>query len=384
MHVQCGNLPLKDDVTWKCPPCHEMIIKMPPRAKHNFRKIQQMKKSSQRNVLAKLLTKSRITISSDLGEQINLSSSSLSARVKVCPKFEIPKPVKLGPRPEEEEEYKDIAIQTIEKIVQEKASLKPILKIPKMEVLPEEININEKESITSSSDDDLEKDEPKHKQTANTENMLKDKESTTKGKNDDMENEEYKCKQTAVDDVKCKQTTDDDNCKQTADSVDEDEVMEELFRPKCKQTTDNDKCKQTADSDDEDEEMEELFRSKCKQTAENVRNKESKSKQTAENNVKKKESKCEQTADNNVAVLTDNLNILNNQNRTVISPKKKNMGCKRKLQLEVLEDDEGEVSAKMSCLNKDSEEEEEEEKSNKMKQNSILNYFNTRPTNSCA
>ena len=60
------------------------------------------------------------------------------------------------------------------------------------------------------------------------------------------------------------------------------------------------------------------------------------------------------------------------------------MGCKRKLQLELLEDDEGEVSAKMSCLNKDSEEEEEEEKSNKMKQNSILNYFNTRPTNSCA
>ena len=181
MHVQCGNLPLKDDVTWKCPPCHEMIIKMPPRAKHNFRKIQQMKKSSQRNVLAKLLTKSRITISSDLGEQINLSSSSLSARVKVCPKFEIPKPVKLGPRPEEEEEYKDIAIQTIEKIVQEKASLKPILKIPKMEVLPEEININEKESITSSSDDDLEKDEPK-------------------------------CKQTAVDNVKSKQTMDNDNC----------------------------------------------------------------------------------------------------------------------------------------------------------------------------
>merc|ERR1712088_56613 len=159
------------------------------------------------------------------------------------------------------------------------------------EVLPEEINIIEKESITSSSDDDL-------------------------------ESEVYKCKQTAVDDVKCKPTTDDDN------------------------------CKQTADSDDEDEEMEELFRSKCKQTAENVRNKESKSKQTAENNVKEKESKCEQTADNNVAVLTDNLNILNNQNRTVISPKKKNMGCKRKLQLEGLEDDEGEVSAKMSCLNK--------------------------------
>merc|ERR1711981_869638 len=147
--------------------------------------------------------------------------------------------------------------------------------------------------------------------------MLKDKESTTKGKNDDMESEEYKCKQTAVDNVKCKQTTDDENCKQTADSV------------------------------DEDEEMEELFRSKCKQTAENVRNKESKSIQTAENNVKKKESKCEQTADNNVAVLTDNLNILNTQNKTVISPKKKNMGCKRKLQLEVLEDDEGEVSAKM-------------------------------------
>ena len=160
--------------------------------------------------------------------------------------------------------------------------------------------------------------------------------------------------------------------------------MKELFRSKCKQTTDNDKCKQTADSDDEDEEMEELFRTKCKQTAENVRSKESKNKQTAENNVKKKESKCEQTADNNVAVLTDNLNILNNQNSTVISPKKKNMGCKRKLHLEVLEDDEGEVSAKMSCLNKDSEEEEEEEKSNKMKQNSILNYFNTRPTNSCA
>ena len=150
MHVQCGNLPLTDDVTWKCATCHEMIIKMPPRAKHNFRKIQQLKKSSQRNVLAKLLTKSRITISaSNSGEQqINLSSSSFSASAKACPKFEIPKPVKLGPR--HEEVYKDIAIQTIEKIVQEKACLKPILRLPKIELFPNEISIeNDKESTAS-------------------------------------------------------------------------------------------------------------------------------------------------------------------------------------------------------------------------------------------
>ena len=102
-----------------------------------------MKKSSQCKVLAHLLTKSHISISASSDsrrtEQINLSShlssSLLSARVRVCPKFEIPKPVKLGSRPEEEV-YKDIAVQTIEKIVQEKAYLKPILRLPKIELFP--------------------------------------------------------------------------------------------------------------------------------------------------------------------------------------------------------------------------------------------------------
>ena len=274
MHVQCGNLPLTDDVTWKCATCYEMIIKMPPRAKHNFRKIQQLKKSSQRNVLAKLLTKSRITISaSNSGEQINLSSSSFSASAKACPKFEIPKPVKLGPR--DEEVYKDIAIQTIEKIVQEKACLKPILRLPKIELFPNEINEDIKESTAIGSN-------------------VEEKE--------DLESDESKCKQTA------------DNVKK--------EILE------------------------------------------------------------RDESESKQTADK--AVLTDNLNTLNTQTATlIISPKKKNMGCKRKLQLEVLEDDEREVSAKIICLNDDLEE-DEEEKSIKMKQKSILNYFNTRPTNSCA
>ena len=133
---------------------------MPPRAKHNFRKIHLMKKSSQCKVLAHLLTKSHISISASSHikpevhqitgssstdrksisvsystEQINLSSnlssSLLSASVKVCPKFEIPKPVKLGARSEEK--------QTIhEKIVQEKACLQPILKIPKVEVFPDD------------------------------------------------------------------------------------------------------------------------------------------------------------------------------------------------------------------------------------------------------
>ena len=133
---------------------------MPPRAKHNFRKIHLMKKSSQCKVLAHLLTKSHISISASSHikpevhqitgrssadrksisvsystEQINLSSnlssSLLSASVRVCPKFEIPKPVNLGARPEDK--------QTIhEKIVQEKACLQPILKIPKVEVFADD------------------------------------------------------------------------------------------------------------------------------------------------------------------------------------------------------------------------------------------------------
>ena len=133
---------------------------MPPRAKHNFRKIHLMKKSSQCKVLAHLLTKSHISISASshikpevhhitgsssadrksisvsystekINLSSNLSSSLLSASVKVCPKFEIPKPVKLGARSEEK--------QTIhEKIVQEKACLQPILKIPKVEVFPDD------------------------------------------------------------------------------------------------------------------------------------------------------------------------------------------------------------------------------------------------------
>ena len=146
LHVKCGNLPLKDDTTWKCSFCTEIIKKMPPRAKHNFRKIHLMKKSSQCKVLAHLLTKSHISISASASSHIkpevsysteqinlssNLSSSLLSASVKVCPKFEIPEPVKLGARSEEK--------QTIhEKIVQEKACLQPILKIPKVEVFPDD------------------------------------------------------------------------------------------------------------------------------------------------------------------------------------------------------------------------------------------------------
>ena len=162
LHVKCGNLPLKDDTTWKCSFCTEIIKKMPPRAKHNFRKIHLMKKSSQCKVLAHLLTKSHISISASASSHIkpevhqitgssstdrksisvsysteqinlssNLSSSLLSASVRVCPKFEIPKPVMLGARSEEK--------QTIhEKIVQEKACLQPILKIPKVEVFPDD------------------------------------------------------------------------------------------------------------------------------------------------------------------------------------------------------------------------------------------------------
>ena len=106
---------------------------MPPRAKHNFKSIRE-KKSSQRKLLSKLLNKSQIKVTGDL---VTLSNKTMCASVKICPKFEIPRPVKLGARPEE---YKDLASQTFEKIVQNNASLSPSIRLKRLD--PPQRNLN--------------------------------------------------------------------------------------------------------------------------------------------------------------------------------------------------------------------------------------------------
>ena len=110
-----------------------MVKKLPPRARHNFRKINSsQKKCSQKQVLNKLLERSKFTIS---GDTISLSNNQLKCvKINTCPKFEVPKPVKLGERPAEEIEYKDLTNQTLDRLVQAKACLSPSLKIKPLDI----------------------------------------------------------------------------------------------------------------------------------------------------------------------------------------------------------------------------------------------------------
>lgn len=122
--MRCGNLPLTDDVKWKCSFCSDVVKNMPPRAKHNFVRVKQ-KKSSRKVVMQKLLERTTFKVS---GNRITLSSSQVHASVQICPNFEVPKPVKLFKC------VKESSKELAEKLVDGNVELNPILGLTHVQV----------------------------------------------------------------------------------------------------------------------------------------------------------------------------------------------------------------------------------------------------------
>ena len=120
IHVKCGNLPLDDKVTWRCHFCKDVVKKLPPRAKHSFKKIQS-KKCLKKVQLKKVLQNSTFSVKNG---KIQLDSKMLnSLSVNICPNYEIPKAVKLG----NSEDGLDPATKAFEKHVENDEIFNPIL-----------------------------------------------------------------------------------------------------------------------------------------------------------------------------------------------------------------------------------------------------------------
>lgn len=130
IHVKCGDLPLTEDVKWKCSFCTDVVKKIPPKAKHHLTKIKKMKKgkSSQRNLNAKILSKT--TFSLEALDVCLMKSQTLTASVKLCPNYEVPLPVNLGrlkPTVQAPEEIVNKAVERVAKL--ENVNLSPMLKL---------------------------------------------------------------------------------------------------------------------------------------------------------------------------------------------------------------------------------------------------------------
>ena len=117
--MKCGNLPLDDKVTWRCRFCKDVVKKLPPRAKHSFKKIQ-TKKCLKRVQLKKVLQNSEFSVKNG---KIQFDSKIFSASVNICPNYEIPNAVKLG----NAEDGLDPATKAFEKHVQADETFNPIL-----------------------------------------------------------------------------------------------------------------------------------------------------------------------------------------------------------------------------------------------------------------
>lgn len=98
IHVECGGLELRDDVTWKCPGCVDVVKRLPPKTRHRFRKMNR-KKSSKKKLVANLLKSTVIRVGpTDNGEStltFNIRSKKLTASIDRVNKFDVPKPVQL-------------------------------------------------------------------------------------------------------------------------------------------------------------------------------------------------------------------------------------------------------------------------------------------------
>ena len=106
---------------------------MPPRAKHHLQKIRNKSqhKSSKKSTLSQIYNKTTFKVF-NVGNSILLKNPGvLLATVDLCPKFEIPNPVKLGPRKSNQNSNgEDLVHKAVEKVAQQgKVNLNPILKL---------------------------------------------------------------------------------------------------------------------------------------------------------------------------------------------------------------------------------------------------------------
>ena len=130
IHVKCGDLPLTEDVKWKCSFCTDVVKKIPPKAKHHLTKIKKMKKgkSSQRSLNAKIL--SRTSFRLEALDVCLMKSQTVTASVKLCPNYEVPLPINLGrlkPTVQAPEEIVKKAVERVAKL--ENVNLSPMLKL---------------------------------------------------------------------------------------------------------------------------------------------------------------------------------------------------------------------------------------------------------------
>ena len=114
---------MDDNVKWRCQFCKNVVQKLPPRAKHSFKKVQ-VKKSGKKSANAnmkQILTKFTFNVKSS---KIQAASKGLNAiSVDVCPNFEVPYPVQVGTS----EDGLDPATKAFEKHVQSTHTFSPIL-----------------------------------------------------------------------------------------------------------------------------------------------------------------------------------------------------------------------------------------------------------------
>ena len=130
IHVKCGDLPLTEDVKWKCSFCTDVVKKIPPKAKHHLTKIKKMKKgkSSQRNLNAKILSKT--TFSLEALDVCLMKSQTVTASVKLCPNYEVPLPVNLGSLKPTVQASEEIVMKAVERVAKlENVNLSPMLKL---------------------------------------------------------------------------------------------------------------------------------------------------------------------------------------------------------------------------------------------------------------
>ncbi len=101
VHVKCGDLPLVEDVKFKCQFCQGVVKKMPPRAKHHFRKIKSQKKKN--SDIHKFLGIKSFNVSSDC-RIVFVDSAPVTASVSVCANYKVPNPVQLRVKVEDKTE----------------------------------------------------------------------------------------------------------------------------------------------------------------------------------------------------------------------------------------------------------------------------------------
>jgi len=72
-HVKCGDLPMQTEpIKWKCDFCRDTLKKMPPKRLHQFTPIKLNRKSSNKALLASLLSRTTISLGENSGISFNV------------------------------------------------------------------------------------------------------------------------------------------------------------------------------------------------------------------------------------------------------------------------------------------------------------------------